>query len=63
MSMNWGEKPKPRIVIQAENEHEAAILREFQSIAKREAGTVKFVLMGWIAAYVAAKEAGNADIE
>lgn len=54
---NWGEKPKRRLVIQAESEDEARLLAAFASLARREAGSAKFLLMGWIAAFVAAKEA------
>lgn len=61
--VNWGEKPKRRLVIQAENETEEGILREFAAKTKREGHTQKWVLISWMAAYVAAKEAGNADTE
>lgn len=57
--VNWGEKPKRRLVIQAENQEEEQLLAEFAAKAKREGRTQKWVLMSWIAAYLAAKEAGD----
>ena len=57
--VNWGEKPKRRLVIQAENDEEAQLLREFAAKAKRNGRTQKWYIMSWIAAFLAAKEADN----
>jgi hypothetical protein len=57
--VNWGEKSKKRLVIQAENETEARLLAEFASLARREGRTAKWLIMGWVAAFVAAKEANH----
>jgi hypothetical protein len=57
--VNWGEKPKRRLVIQAETEEEAQLLREFAAKASREGRTQKWYIMSWIAAFLAAKEADN----
>jgi hypothetical protein len=57
--VNWGEKSKRRLVIQAETEEEAQLLREFAAKAGREGRTQKWYIMSWIAAFLAAKEADN----
>ena len=51
--VNWGEKPKRRLVIQAENDEEAQLLREFAAKAKRNGRTQKWFILGWITAFLA----------
>jgi len=56
MSMNWGEKPKRRIVVQAESETEEKMLNDFAGKVARLGRTQKWYIMSWIAAFLAAKE-------
>ena len=53
--VNWGEwkKTSARVVVQAGNEEEEQILKAFRIKARREHGSIKWLVMSWIVAYLA----------
>lgn len=52
----WGEAKKRRLVVEAETEDEAAILRDFKAKAKRDGRTIHWLIFSWMAAYLIRKE-------